>query len=328
MERPRSEVSRYLERVCPGSSIDPLAGDASTRRFYRVTLPGGSRRVLMDYGAPFEGESDDVRLARVFSAAGLPVAGILDTSPQAGCLLLEDLGDRTLESALVMGGAAGPVVPPLLQNAVELAASIADRGTPALRRSERSDGPALDEERFRFEMDFFLENHAVALLGRPAPSPQLRRALHDLARDAAESPRKVLCHRDFHSRNLMVLDDGNLAMVDIQDARWGPDSYDLASLLRDAYVEVEESWIEPLIDHYLGALGESAEPGAFRSRLRRVEAQRMIKALGTFGYQAARRGSDRYVEAAERTVRRLRELLPRSEETRAIGKLLVAEGLL
>ena len=76
----------------------------------------------------------------------------------------------------------------------------------------------------------------------------LGRALHELADRAAASPRKVLCHRDFHSRNLMLPPDHSLAMVDIQDARWGPDSYDLASILRDAYIEMVISEIIPLID--------------------------------------------------------------------------------
>jgi aminoglycoside/choline kinase family phosphotransferase len=335
MQAPRPEVLRYLERCCPGATLHALAGDASTRRFYRAALPGGESRVVMDYGAPFEGESDDMRLCRVFTAAGLPVASILDAAPDYGCLLLEDLGDRMLEAELrgasdvgrgVLGATAGP--PPLLGAAVDLAARVAERGTPSLERSERRDGPALDEERFVFEMEFFLEHYASALRGVNRPAPALRRELAELARAAADSPRKVLCHRDFHSRNLMVTSGGGLAMVDIQDARWGPDSYDLASLLRDAYVEIDEAWVEPSIARYLDGLADPPEPAAFRTRFQRVAAQRMIKALGTFGFQTIERGSERYVDAAERTIRRLRVLLPGQEATRVLGELLLREGLL
>ena len=153
------------------------------------------------------------------------------------------------------------------------AAEIANRGTPVLKDSERAEGPALDAERFRFEMDYFLEHYVRGLRGIENPPEELTGALHALADRAADTPRRVLCHRDYHSRNLMVAADGSLAMVDIQDARWGPDTYDLASLLHDGYIEFDEDWIDPLIDLYLSALdGPPAE--GFRTRLTRVSAQR------------------------------------------------------
>lgn len=329
MEEPRPEVRRYLLESIPGGTAVPLAGDASTRRFYRVVSPDGSTRVLMDYGAPFSGETDDIRLSRVFRAAGVPAAQILEVSPGTGCLLLEDLGDRTLEKLLLDPlGRPAPGALPLLERAVRLAARVADRGTVELERSDRADGPALDAERFRFEMDYFLDHFAGALRGHPRPPLGLREELYALADRAARTPRRVLCHRDFHSRNLLLLDDGRLAVVDVQDARWGPDTYDLASLLRDAYVEIEEDWLEPLIEFYTSSLSRPPEPESFRRRFHAVAAERMIKALGTFGYQTAVQGSGRYLDAARRTAGRLRRLLPRSEETARLAQLLLSAGLL
>jgi len=329
MDEPRPEVRRYLRESIPGATAVPLAGDASTRRFYRVALPDGSTRVLMDYGTPFSGDTDDIRLNRVFRAAAVPAAEILDVSPAAGCLLLEDLGDRTLEKLLLgPSGKPAPGALPLLERAVRLAARVADRGTVELERSERANGPALDAARFRFEMDYFLDHFAGALRGLDRPSPELRAELYALADRAARTPRRVLCHRDFHSRNLLLTDDGRIAVVDIQDARWGPDSYDLASLLRDAYFETEESWIEPLIALYESCLDQPPDPESFRRRFHTVAAERMIKALGTFGYQTAVRGSARYLDPARRTAGRLRRLLPRAEETARLGRLLLSEGLL
>lgn len=329
MNEPRTEIRRFLDRAAPGASVVPLAGDASTRRFYRVSLEDGSTRVLMDYGKPFSGETDDIRLNRVFRAAGLPVAEILDQSPESGCLLLEDLGDRTLERLFRQRpGPPGPIEHSWLERAVRLAARLADRGTPALERSERADGPALDAERFRFEMDFFLDRFAGALRGCARTPPGLRDELYGLAERAARSPHPVFCHRDFHSRNLLVTEREQLVLVDIQDARWGPDSYDLASLLRDAYIEIEEGWIEPLVDLYLSALSRPTDPDSFRRRLHLVAAQRMIKALGTFGHQIAVKRNDRYLEAARRTVRRLRRLLPAFEETRSLAERMSSAALL
>jgi hypothetical protein len=275
----------------------------------------------MDYGAPFDGETDDVRLARLFRGAGLPVAAVLGVHGAVGCLTLEDLGELRLETAVADDdGTLRSDAGPLIENAVVLAARVASKGTPVLARSERRNGPVLDAERFRFEMDFFLEHYAGGLR-RVSPPEELRTALHALADLAAATPRRVLCHRDFHSRNLMVRTDGTLAMVDVQDARWGPDSYDLASFLRDAYVDIEEARIESLVDLYVESLDEPPASG-FRSRLDRVAAQRMIKALGTFGYQATVRGEPRYLAAVPRTVRRLRSLLPRLPETRPLADLL------
>ena len=237
----RPEIARFLDDVCPGAQTTAIVGDVSTRRFYRVRDPAGGTRVLVDYGAPFEGETDDVRLARLFREAGLRTAEIAEVCGPAGCLLVEDLGDMRLESA-VAGGQGD--TRELLGRAATLAAQVATRGTPVLARSDRRDGPSLDAERFRFEMDYFVE-HLRRQPGSAIEAPPTgidAKRLHALAeRSLPRRPGAVLCHRDFHSRNLMLLHrTASLAMVDIQDARWGPDAYDLASLLRDGYIEIDE----------------------------------------------------------------------------------------
>jgi aminoglycoside/choline kinase family phosphotransferase len=324
MTTPRPEIAGYLQASWPKARVSSIAGDASTRRFFRIHTPDGRTRILMDYGQPFRKETDDVRLARIFTDAGLRIAEILDIRGPVGCLLLEDLGDESLEAAIEENRSRAR---DLLEQAVLLAAAVTDRGTEALARSDRRNGPALDAERFRFEMDFFLEHFAVGFVGRASLPDGLREALHELAKNAADSPRRVLCHRDYHSRNLMRLANGALAMVDIQDARWGPDSYDLASLLRDAYLDVEEEWIDALIERYRSALRSPPADG-FRSRLDRVSAQRMLKALGTFGYQTTVRKSSRYLGAITRTVRRLDRLLPGNDDTASLHGLLASAGLL
>jgi len=327
MTGPRPEVELYLERVCPGAEVTPIGGDASTRSFWRVRLPDGRSRVLMDYGLPFENETDDVRLARIFREAGLPVAEVHEVADEVGCLLLEDLGEHSLEASVAWAnGRLRPHARPLVESAVILAARIASNGTPVLARSDRKNGPTLDAERFRFEMDFFIEHFVVGLRGL-SPPDGLRDALHALADQAADTPLRVMCHRDFHSRNLMVRPGEKLALVDIQDARWGPDSYDLVSLLRDGYIDIEDDWIDPLVDLYVSTLDEVPAQG-FRSRLDRVSAQRMIKALGTFGYQATVRNAPRYLDGVPRTLRRLRDLLPRTAETGALMRLLSEAGAL
>ena len=324
----RPELAAALSRLYPGSRDETLTGDASNRRFHRLFLAGGGTRIVMDYGASFDRETDDVRLARVFDEAGVRVARVIDVLPEAGALVEEDLGDETLETALARAASGGaPGRDELYRSAMALAADIASKGTASLARSDRAAGPALDDERFRFEMNFFLEHYVGTFLGRPEIGSTVRPALESLASDVASHPR-VLCHRDYHCRNIMVCADGSLALVDIQDARWGPDTYDLASLLRDAYVDLADAEVDALFEAYSKRFAGAEDGGARRARFEMVSAQRMIKALGTFGYQVAVLGRDRYRSAIPRTVNRLARLLPKRTITASLADTLGAAGLM
>jgi len=296
-----------------------MAGDASTRCFWRERSADGVTRVIMDYGEPFTGETDDVRLTRLFLDAGLPVARLLAVEADLGCLWFEDLGPLTLEQALQ--DAEQPER--LLSDAVRLAARIADEGSPLLAESARNEGPALDQARFEFEMRFFVEHYVEGLRGKHA-SGELCQGLQRLAREAARTPRRVLCHRDYHSRNLMLRADGRLAMVDIQDAQWGPDSYDLASLLFDAYIEIDSATRKRLFAEYVKLA--APQPG-FEERFSCVALERTIKALGTFGYQASVKHNERYLEAVPRTLTRIDTLLARVESAESLARSWNDAGL-
>ena len=310
MQQPRHTIQAFINLNCPQATVTPMAGDASTRVFYRLSLPDGNTRVLMDYGAAFTGMTDDVVLTAIFRDAGLPVPEILLVDANAGCLLLEDLGETTLEAALMDPATDNRRAAGLLQQAVQLAAEVGLKGSPQLASSARLSGPALDTERLHFEMNFFLTHYVGDLLGRAEIGDGLRPQLHELAERAATCSRQVMCHRDFHSRNLVVLAGGGLGMVDIQDARWGPDCYDLASVLFDAYIDIDERSNEPLIEHFLATATHIEDGAAFRERLLIVATQRSIKALGTFGYQIAILNRSQYRSAIPRPLHRLHQLLP------------------
>jgi aminoglycoside/choline kinase family phosphotransferase len=311
VSQPRADLARTIEKIDPGSTLAPMPGDASLRRFWRMRRPDGTTRVIMDYGEPFEENPADVVVARILSGAGLPCAAIDRVVPEVGILVVEDLGNRTLEREVHRCQESGESVAPLYEAAVDLAVRVAQNGTLALAASTRADGPVLDPSRFRFEMSFFAEHFVEGWLGADA-GDRLRRELRDLAECAAAATRRrVLCHRDFHSRNLMVLPDGSLAMVDIQDARWGPDTYDLASLLRDAYVDLPPALVEAGLARYWAAIAPDEKPAEFRSRFDLVALQRMVKALGTFGYKASVQGATSYLEGVPRTVGRILSLRER-----------------
>ena len=105
----------------------------------------------------------------------------------------------------------------------------------------------------------------------------------------------MLCHRDYHSRNLMLHRD-SLYIIDFQDARMGPDTYDLVSLLRDSYVDIVDREVDELIAYFLALKGRNQDDLEFRRRFDVMALQRNLKALGTFGYQTIARRNTVYIQ--------------------------------
>ncbi len=125
--------------------------------------------------------------------------------------------------------------------------------------------------------------------------------------ELAGEPR-VLCHRDYHSRNLMYHQE-RLYIIDFQDARMGPDTYDLVSLLRDSYVDLPEQTVSELLAYFLALKGVTGQEQAFRDRFDVMALQRNLKALGTFGYQTTARRNPVYIQYIPRTLRYVRDNL-------------------
>jgi aminoglycoside/choline kinase family phosphotransferase len=155
---------------------------------------------------------------------------------------------------------------------------------------------------------------------------ELRREFAVAIEALAAEPR-VLCHRDYHSRNLM-LHSGELYIIDFQDARMGPDTYDLVSLLRDSYVDLPEETVNQLIAYFLAVSGRTGEERDFRQRFDLMALQRNLKALGTFGYQTTARRNPVYIQYIPRTLRHVRknlEQLPQFGRLRELLATLVEE---
>jgi aminoglycoside/choline kinase family phosphotransferase len=149
----------------------------------------------------------------------------------------------------------------------------------------------------------------------------LAEAIHSLAAEIAGWPR-VLCHRDFHSRNLMRHAE-KLYWIDFQDARLGPSTYDLASLLRDSYVDLEEEFVAERAEEFRqrAVPGESRE--VFRHRFELMSVQRNLKALGTFGYMATVRDNPVYLQYVPRTLANARRNLARHPELAGLHRTLL-----
>ena len=132
----------------------------------------------------------------------------------------------------------------------------------------------------------------------------------------------MLCHRDYHSRNLM-LHRGRLHMIDFQDARLGPDTYDLVSLLRDSYVDITDLEVDELIAYFLALKGGQDE-AEFRRRFDLMALQRNLKALGTFGYQTTTRRNPVYIQYIPRTLRYVKTNLEKYPRFARLRELLGA----
>jgi aminoglycoside/choline kinase family phosphotransferase len=231
----------------------------------------------------------------------LPVPDVLGHADGLGILALEDLGDVTLQSHLGAGTLTEHEA--LYRQAVAFIGVLQKRGQELLTSSDGPSQLVFDVEKLTWEMDFFVKHFVEGYRGA-ALSAAERAALSaewaDLVGELASEPR-VLCHRDYHSRNLMV-HDGQLYVIDFQDARLGPDTYDLASLLRDSYVDITDNELDGFVAYFLAVKG-IADGVEFRRRFDVMSTQRNLKALGTFGYQAAARGNPVYLQYIPRTLK-------------------------
>src|SRR5436190_13969752 len=154
---------------------------------------------------------------------------------------------------------------------------------------------AFDVEKLTWELEYFVRHFVEGYRGIVLPASQRAVLAEEWSAVVEElaSEVRVLCHRDYHSRNLM-LHDGSLYIIDFQDARLGPDTYDLVSLLRDSYVDIGDRDLDELVAYFLALKGGHDEQ-EFRRRFDLMALQRNLKALGTFGYQTAVRRNPVYI---------------------------------
>jgi aminoglycoside/choline kinase family phosphotransferase len=316
----RHRIDRYLQvsgYAFRKPKIVPLTGDASDRRYFRVLLDDGRSVVLALHAGPIEFATlPFANVSELLQQVPLPVPAILGHSDADGVLALEDLGDVTLQAHL---GAASPAEhAALYREAVGLVERLQRRGPELADERYPCYGIAFDVEKLSWELDFFTRHfiggyRGVALTA--AEQAALAEEWHAIAAELAAEPR-VLCHRDYHSRNLM-LHCGRLHIIDFQDARMGPDTYDLVSLLRDSYVDLTDRELDELIAYFLALKGVS-DAHTFRRRFDLMALQRNLKALGTFGYQTITRGNPVYIQYMPRTLRYARTNL---DKYRRFGRL-------
>jgi len=283
--------------------VVPLTGDASDRRYFRVLLKDAKPVVLALHAGPIDyAAMPFVAVAKLLSEVPVPVPAILHHSDPLGVIGLEDLGDVTLQAHL--GAATATEHDALYRQAVDFIARMQERGEALRSDAYPPYRIAFDVEKLTWELEFFVKHYLLAYKGA-APTETERAALREewsAIVDELAAERRVLCHRDYHSRNLMLHGD-SLYIIDFQDARMGPDTYDLASLLRDAYVDLNPQQVDGLIAFFLAHKSGDRHPAdEFRRRFDLMALQRNLKALGTFGYMTTSRNNTVYIQYIPRTL--------------------------
>ena len=318
------QLEQWLVQSCRLSfeDIAPASADASFRRYFRVVLRDGSTLVAMDAPPDKEDCQPFVAVAGRMRQAGLHVPQIFAQDLAQGFLLLEDLGTRPYLDALTAGS-------------VDSLYGDATRALLRLQVGSPTEGlPHYDRAMLLREMQLFpdwLLGEHLGLVLDDGEGVMLSDAFDALVDNALAQP--VVCvHRDFHSRNLMVVDDDNPGVIDFQDAVAGPLSYDLVSLLRDCYVRWPADQVDAWVaDYHAAARGAGltgdVDAATFLTWFDLMGVQRHLKAAGIFARLNHRDGKPGYLADIPRTLGYIVEVGQRRQEVAALAGF-VAERVL
>lgn len=298
-----SRLQTFLLRSFPehASKLDQLQGDASTRAYFRVSLPEQTY-IAAVYPDSFSlDEFPYLVVTELFQQFAVPVPQIHSISEREGIILQEDLGDVRFQD--VLSDLTSARFNELYREAITLLVEIQKTTDHAVTQNLLPARLAFDEEKLFWELNFFFE-HYFESYRQQRPKAEYETLilgeLFALARRLAGVPR-VLCHRDYHCRNLMYR-ASRLVVIDHQDARMGPATYDLASLLGDPYARLDQHRQDELKtffwEQHTAAFGNRIYPSrdVFEAEYRLMMIQRMLKAVGTFSFQAGVRKNPTYIE--------------------------------
>jgi aminoglycoside/choline kinase family phosphotransferase len=317
-KRVRGYAARHFGVAPEEIILTALTPDASTRKYFRVAAAQNlaDTFIISLYASPFNPQDNTyLQVTRLFEQARLPVPRVIDTAGTEGIILQEDLTDcslnKWLSEAEARGDSAG--AESMLQRAIELIAQIQAASRLAVSSGCVAGRLAFDEGKLSWELNYFFD-HFFGSYRRhkfsEAAEAAIKQDLQAIAAELAARPR-VLTHRDYHAMNLMVDERGNLRIIDHQDARMGPTTYDLVPILVERRLApADEAWVENYQDYFLAAREKTGlpklEPQDFRCEFHLMTVQRQLKATGTFSYQTAVTGRgdvyEKYIGPAIATV--------------------------
>jgi hypothetical protein len=300
-------------------AIEPASSDASFRRYFRVMCDRHTY-IVMDAPPGKEDVRPYLRVTGLLEPLAVHVPHVYEADVDRGLLLLEDLGGTHYLARLAGGGDAQR----LYGDALETLARIQLRGAEAAKQLPAYDrGPLLRE--MALMPEWFLGRHLAIEL--PAGERRMLEAAFEfLIREALAQP-QVLVHRDYHSRNLMVVAEGNPGVLDFQDAVRGPVGYDLVSLLKDCYISWPRERVTGWVSGYRERLKcEGGPVGADAAEFLRwfdlIGVQRHLKVLGIFARLWYRDGKSGYLRDLPLTLQYVRDTCRRYAQLGELSELL------
>ena len=311
-------MDRYqglLEFICrnnPGREPEPvmISGDASFRKYYRY-----DGRIYVDAPPETEKNAEFVRFSEIYNRHGVRVPKVYSCDLEHGYLCVEDFGDRMFSASLNDGDMEG-----LYRQAAGVLRKLA---------GIRGDFIPFDARFVRREEQIFTDWYLDAHMGRKlsGSDEMIWNRTVELFVSACASQPQVTMHRDFHCRNIMVLDSGELGLVDFQDTVTGPLTYDLASLVRDCYITLPDWLYQKLVEEsYDGFVRAGILKGTsaaeFELALDLVATQRHLKAIGIFCRLLHRDGRDGYLQYLPRVFGYVRAACGKYRQLADFGILL------
>ena len=323
MDDRQQQLGAWLNTVLKQAnfSLTIASADASFRRYFRVNLVtpylGFQTLIAMDAPPPQEDCTPFVSVAKLFLDAGLNVPKLIAQDLTHGFLLLSDLGDDTYLSQLNS------------ESAPKLYLDATDALIKLQIASKENVLPKYDETLLTREMqlfpDWYVNKHLNVSL--TAEQQMILKNIFEVLNKNILSQGQVYVHRDFHSRNLMITKENNPGVLDFQDAVYGAISYDLVSLLKDAYISWEEEQIIDWAVRYWQPAKKAGLPvpddfSEFYRDFEWMGAQRHIKVLGIFARLSHRDGKDGYLKDMPLVMIYLRKVCERYVELRPMLRLL------
>ena len=279
-----SKLEEWLEKIGCEGELEPVAADASFRKYYRLKSSMHSG-IVMDASAQKESVPPFIDIEHRLYEAGVRVAKINTYNLEEGFVFMEDLGTVHLAD--------------VIEDNFELYYGKAIDSLIKMQNVETEGLPLYDAEFLRFEMDLMQEWYLEKHLGLTLDETQLETlssALETITSEVLAQPQGVFVHRDYHSRNLMFGCTDDLVVIDFQDARVGAVTYDLVSLLRDVYVELHPRDVERLALHFRNIKGLDVDDETFMRWFDFMGLQRHIKILGIFARLSIRDAKVGYIK--------------------------------
>ena len=306
-----NKIHEWLESIDCEGELETLIADASFRKYYRLnnSLHSG---IVMDASLQKESVVPFIDISHRLRDAEVRVPKVFTHNIEEGFLLIEDLGNRHLYEHAE-------------DNTFELFYEKAIDTIVKMQRSEVEGLPSYDADFLRFEMELMPEWYLEKYLGMTLDEKSKRilsETIESILSEVLSQPQGIFVHRDFHSRNIMLTRQDEVVVIDYQDARVGAMTYDLVSLLRDVYVELDPNIVEKMALLFRDKKGLDITDETFMKWFDFMGLQRHMKILGIFARLYLRDGKEGYLKDIPLTLKYLTETASKYPQTRDLAGLL------